>query len=258
LSLGPRHPAGVPAAPGRAVVLAAGAGSRLSGIAPVKPLVPVGGRPLLLRVLDSLAAVGVGEAVVVTGHAEAAVRAALAEAPLRLRFVHNPDWETGANGRSLAAAARHVAPDTLLVMGDHLVAPPILAALLAAEPAPLLLAVDRRLGHPWVDEADVTRVRTWGGGRGSGRAGHPGGGAAPRPIAAIGKGLLVYDGYDTGCFRIGPELVDEVLACPAISLSEAVAALAARGLAFAVDAPAAAWLDVDDARALALAEAACA
>jgi 1L-myo-inositol 1-phosphate cytidylyltransferase len=236
-----RHAAG--AAGHEAVILAAGSGSRLRAVAPVKPLVPVGGRPLLLRVLDSLAAAGVGRATIVTGHGAAEVEEAVAgRAPLPLAFRHNPDWAVAPQGRSLLAARDCVRPGTLLLMGDHLVAPRLVALLLAEPAAPLLLAVDRRLGHPFVDEADVTRVRTMG--RGS-----------RRPIAAIGKWLLVYDALDTGAFRIGPELVALLGQEPDLTLSEAVGRLAARGMAEALDIGDAPWLDIDDARALALASA---
>ncbi len=226
-----------------AVILAAGAGSRLAGVAPVKPLVPVGGRPILLRVLDSLASAGIRAATIVIGNCAPAVEAAIAPAaPIAVVFRHNPDWAVAPQGLSLLAARDRIAPGTLLLMGDHLVSPRLVRVLLAAQAAPVVLAVDRQLGNPMVDEADVTRVRTLGRG-------------ARRPILAIGKELLVYDAHDTGAFRIGPELVAVLEADPGLSLSQAVARLAARGMAEAVDSDGAPWLDVDDPRALAIAEA---
>jgi choline kinase len=72
-------------------------------------------------------------------------------------------------------------------------------------------------------------------------------------IRGIGKGLAVYDAYDTGLFLIGPSLVQALETCGRPSLSDGVAALARRGLARAVDVGDAPWLDVDDARALAIA-----
>jgi choline kinase len=124
-------------------------------------------------------------------------------------------------------------------MADHLLSDALLGRLKAHVTAPgaLALAVDRRLGNPDVDEADVTRVRTDG----------------PR-IRAIGKSLKIYDCYDTGLFRIGPALPAALAAMPAPSLSAGVAALAGKGSAVAFDMGDARWLDVDDARALARAE----
>lgn len=221
-----------------AIVLAAGAGSRLSDVEPVKPLSRVGGRPLLLHVLDALAAAGAASASVVVGHRAAEVAAVLPDAPIPAEAVSNPRWETAPNGVSVLAAADAVRPGTFLCMSDHLIDPLLPRRLLAGATAPLALAVDRRLGHPWVDEADVTRVRTDG-----------------RQIRAIGKQLKLYDCYDTGLFLIGPDLVAALKAQASPSLSDGVAALAARGLAEAVDIGDARWLDVDDARALALARA---
>jgi choline kinase len=225
-----------------AIVLAAGAGSRLRDREPVKPLTLVGGRPLILHVLETLAAAGAQSATVVTGHAAQAVAAVLADAPIAAEARFNPQWADTPNGVSLLAARDRVGAGTFLCMADHLLAPALAQRLVAgAEGAALAdgglaLAVDRRLGHPWVDEADVTRVRTDGG-----------------AIRAIGKGLAVYDAYDTGLFLIGPSLVAALEAGAKPSLSDGVSRLAMRGLARAVDVGDAPWLDVDDARALAIA-----
>lgn len=220
-----------------AIVLAAGAGSRLRDSEPVKPLTLVGGRPLILHVLDTLAAAGARSATVVTGHAADAVAAALADSPVPAEARFNARWADTPNGVSLLAARDRVADGSFLCMADHLLAPVLAQRLVAGAGAmPLALAVDRRLGHPWVDEADVTRVRTAGG-----------------AIRAIGKGLAVYDAYDTGLFMIGPALIAALDACGRPSLSDGVSALARDGLARAVDVGDAPWLDVDDARALAIA-----
>ncbi|HLE55461.1 MAG TPA: NTP transferase domain-containing protein, partial [Rhodothermia bacterium] len=56
------------------VVLAAGLGSRLQGASDetlLKPLTPVGGRPLILRTIDSLSKAGCSSVVVVVGHGAA-------------------------------------------------------------------------------------------------------------------------------------------------------------------------------------------
>ncbi len=220
-----------------AIVLAAGAGSRLRDREPVKPLTLVGGRPLILHVLGALAAAGARSATVVTGHAADAVAAVLADSPVPTDARFNPLWADTPNGVSLLAARDRVSAGSFLCMADHLLAPVLAERLVAgAGDAPLALGVDRRLGHPWVDEADVTRVRTAGG-----------------AIRAIGKGLAVYDAYDTGLFLIGPELVAVLAAADRPSLSDGVSALARRGLARAVDVGDAPWLDVDDARALEIA-----
>jgi 1L-myo-inositol 1-phosphate cytidylyltransferase len=219
-----------------AIILAAGAGSRLRDVAAVKPLAPFRGRALIAHVLSALQAGGATSATVVIGYQADAVQAEVQRHLLAPAVVHNPAWADTPNGVSLLAARDAVSGPCLLCMADHLLSPGIVAAVIAAPRAPLTLAIDRRLGHGWVDEADVTRVRTRG-----------------TAITAIGKGLVVYDAYDTGLFMIGPQLMAALAPMAAPSLSAGVQALADSGQAFACDSGAAAWLDVDDARAMALA-----
>ncbi|HHH27028.1 MAG TPA: nucleotidyltransferase, partial [Polyangiaceae bacterium] len=95
----------------RAIVLAAGRGSRLvTEDEPPKPLRLVGGVPLLVRILRTLQAEGIREAVVVIGHRGDEIRQALLREPtlgLELSFVDNPQNDK-ANGVSLVAAADYV------------------------------------------------------------------------------------------------------------------------------------------------------
>src|SRR5687767_4704758 len=120
----------------RAIVLAAGTGSRLvSGESYPKPLKPVAGVPLLVRILRNLQDEGIREAVNVTGHLGAELRRALLAEPslvLQLTFVENENY-TLKNGVSLLAARRHIGPGTLLTMADHLYAPEIVRRLRAME-----------------------------------------------------------------------------------------------------------------------------
>lgn len=224
----------------QAVVLAAGQGTRLRAASPVKPLTPVAGRPLILHTLDRLRAGGATSAVVVLGYAGDAIRAVLdALDTLPLTLVDNPDW-AAPNGVSLAAAAPHLEPRALLCMADHLVAPSLYAAIIAHDIGgdALALGIDRRLGHPWVDEDDVTRVAT--------RRGR---------IVGIGKHLSVYDAYDCGVFVVTPALADTLATVDDPGLSDGVRALARHDRAATVDISTHDWLDIDDPRALALAEA---
>ena len=223
----------------QAVVLAAGQGTRLRGASPIKPLTPVAGRPLILHTLDRLRVGGATSAVIVLGYEGAAIRSVLDAADtLPLTPVDNPDW-AAPNGVSVAAAAPHLEARSLLCMADHLVAPSLYAAMIAhdLDDDALALGIDRRLGHPWVDEDDVTRVAT--------RAGR---------IVGIGKHIPVYDAYDCGVFIITPALTDRLATLPAPGLSDGVRVLAGQARAATVDISAHDWLDIDDPRALALAE----
>ena len=223
----------------QAVILAAGQGTRLRAASPVKPLTLVGGRPLLLHTLDRLRAGGATSAAVVLGYEGVQIRAVLQAADtLPLTLVDNPDWAEP-NGVSLLAAAPYLETRALLCMADHLVAPALYAAMIAHDLGgdALALGIDRRLGHPWVDENDVTRVATRG-----------------DRIVSIGKHLSVYDAYDSGVFVITPALTEALAGIPQAGLSDGVRALAGHGRAGTVDVSAHDWLDIDDPRALALAE----
>lgn len=222
----------------QAVVLAAGMGTRLRSVADAKPLATVAGRSLIAHALAGLTAAGVGEIVVVLGYEGERVAAHLAglSGTAPIRTVHNPDWQAP-NGVSVLAAASAIRGPALLTMCDHLVDPALYARVGAAARDGLVLGVDRRLGHPWIDEEDVTRVATRG-----------------DAIIGIGKMIADYDAYDTGVFAIDPRLFSALSALPQPSLSAGVAQLAATGSAWAVDTGELAWLDVDDPRALTIAE----
>jgi choline kinase len=224
-----------------AVLLAAGEGSRLREAAPFKPLCAVAGVPLIDRALAGLAAAGIARVAVVTGYGADAVEAHLAARtwPLAVEAVRTPDHRLPNGVSALAGADALDRAPALLAMCDHAVEPALYARLAAAGPGTgATLGIDRRLGHPWVDPADVTCVATAG-----------------DRITAIGKGLMPHDAYDTGVFAAGPGLWDALAGLDAPSLTEGMRVLAARGAARAADCSDLDWIDVDDAAALAKAEA---
>lgn len=224
----------------QAIVLAAGFGSRLRGLGLSKPLVEVAGQPLLRHILTRLHAAGLERAVIVTGHLAGDVEAAVDawRLPLTATFVRTDPAQP--NGVSASATQAHVNGRSLLVMSDHLVDADIYRAMAALAPAKgeLVLAVDRRLGNPLVDEDDVTRVRTVG-----------------DRIIGIGKGLADYDAYDTGVFSIDAAFLATLASLPSPGLSDGVAALARLGRARAFDIGDRNWIDIDDVRMHRLAEA---
>ena len=77
-----------------AVVLAAGQGARMGGVA--KALIRLQGVPLINRQLIALSGAGVDEVVVVTGHARTAVETQVQAFPVTLAF--NPDFAEGQQG----------------------------------------------------------------------------------------------------------------------------------------------------------------
>lgn len=76
-------------APVRAGIIAAGLGERLKASGPMKPLVPVLGRPLIDRVLEAIGDAGATEAVVIINEASTAIRdhVAAAEWPFAIRWI---------------------------------------------------------------------------------------------------------------------------------------------------------------------------
>ena len=230
------------ARPLKALIVAAGLGTRLRGIAPSKPLAAVNGKPLIQSVIETAAQAGVTAFVVVTGYAAAPLEAYLdrfaKRSGLAIETVHNPEW-TRPNGLSVVAADALLDDEFVLLMADHLFEPGLLSDLLGAERVSggVTLAVDRRLDNPLVDLDDVTRVRT-----------HPAG-----LILKIGKGIGPYDAFDTGVFLATKGLIEGIRSDLAEggqgSISGGMTRLADRGLARAFDIGERFWLDVDDAAA---------
>jgi choline kinase len=231
-----------------ALIIAAGYGTRLRALAQSKPLVAVNGVPLIELGIRQAARAGAGKVVVVTGHEAERLEAFLADLSRRSGIAIEParaaDWSVP-NGHSVMAGAARIAGDYLLLMSDHIFALDILARL-AREGDPsrgVTLAIDRRLDNPLVDPDDATWVRTGAGGR----------------IAAIGKAIAPYDAVDCGAFLATPELAEAIAAAirdgAAGSLSVGMQRLADAGRAATMDIGNAWWLDVDEPRFHALAEA---
>ena len=118
-------------------ILAGGLASRLGDIArdTPKPVLEIGGRPFLFWLMREFQRFGVDEFVILTGHLNEAVHAAVTQAaaalprPARLVFSHEPA-PAGTAG-ALRHARSHLAPRFLLCNGDSLF-DSNLAALLAA------------------------------------------------------------------------------------------------------------------------------
>jgi choline kinase len=220
------------------LVLAAGFGSRLAGVSDrtrLKPLTPVGGRPLMLRTLDSLAEAGCVRAVIVVGYGglevEEAIRARY-EGSLELVFVTNDRYELS-NGVSVLAARGHVSGTFVLTMADHVFGDEVMR--LAAGHTPpergATLLVDSKLDQIFdMDDAMKVVVRD-----GS--------------VAGIGKQLARYDAIDTGLFVCTDGLMEELDAelrdRGDASLSDGVSRLARQGRMRVLDIGDGFWQDVD-------------
>jgi histidinol-phosphate/aromatic aminotransferase/cobyric acid decarboxylase-like protein/NDP-sugar pyrophosphorylase family protein len=119
----------------RAIVLAAGRGSRLhslTGDAP-KCLTMIGGEPLLERALKALAQQGISEAVVVVGYMADVVRDHIGAqfAGINILYAEAPDYATTNNIRSLWDARAYLDEDVLLLEADIAFDPEVVGKLLA-------------------------------------------------------------------------------------------------------------------------------
>ncbi len=130
----------------KAVILAAGAARRLAPLTDGtnKCLLRVGGRSLLDRMLEALAAERIEETVLVVGHCQDQVRAEAGDrrGTMRIRFVENSAYAKGSILSLWAARATLAAGDTLVMDADVLFPPCLLRRLLEA-PAASALLLDR-------------------------------------------------------------------------------------------------------------------
>jgi molybdenum cofactor cytidylyltransferase len=99
-----------------AVVLAAGASRRMGQAN--KLTIPVGGTPMVASVVDALRDSGVKRVLVVTGHAQEEILAALGDRDVEI--VHNPDHEEGmgASVRTGVSAVGDEVDGLLIALGD--------------------------------------------------------------------------------------------------------------------------------------------
>ncbi len=146
-------------APTRAIILAASRGNELGEITASIPkaMVPVGGRPLLHKLVAQFRAAGVRAITVVRGYAAEKVHAPEVE------FVENEDFEGTGELPSLNKARDRIDGGTIISFGDILFRQHILNSLLAEE-NDIVVAVDAMWKRPrergtngYVDYVTATR-----------------------------------------------------------------------------------------------------
>jgi CDP-L-myo-inositol myo-inositolphosphotransferase len=221
------------------VILAAGMGSRIrvSGQDRPKPLVKVGGLPLLKRTILTARKAGVERFVVILGYERNLIRDALGDdadlASLNIDWVDHERFDLK-NGVSVLQAQPYVDGEFFLTMADHVVDPKIYTYLNQAKlQGDLALAVDYKISDTF-DMDDATKVKV----------------GPNHQIAEIDKQLVDFDAIDTGVFRCTPRLFDALHVffeeTGDVSLSQGVKVLADQGKAHVVNIEEAWWQDVDD------------
>ena len=147
----------------KAIILSAGQGSRLGHLVDDRPkcLIDFSGRTLLDRQLDTLAANGVEEAVVVTGFHDELVEQAIAKRSggPRVRTVFNPFYKVADNTGSLYMARSELEGDCLVWNGDTLVSPALMRRVVDNDRSGICVTIDRKDAY---DEDDMKVVEEGG------------------------------------------------------------------------------------------------
>lgn len=146
----------------RAIILSAGQGSRLLPLTQDQPkcLIPFSGKTLIEWQIASLAANGIDDIAVVTGFRTEKVEAALAAIPaVRSRTLFNPFFKVADNLGSCWIARGEMDRDFIILNGDTLVSPGIVAKLIAESSEGITVTVDIKDAY----DADDMKVHREGG-----------------------------------------------------------------------------------------------
>ncbi len=148
----------------KAILLSAGQGSRLLPLTEKIPkcLLKVGPISVLEMQIRQLRACGVRDVTVVTGYESEAVEAlcaALSAPDAQVKTCFNPFYKAADNLASCWMVRHEMDGPFVLINGDTLFEAPVLERLLAAPPAPVIVAIDRKPAY----DADDMKVETEGG-----------------------------------------------------------------------------------------------
>ncbi len=219
----------------KAVIVAAGNGSRLNGYQKnlPKPLVTVGGIPLLKRVILSAKKTGVTEFFVVIGYQAEKIKASISEEELgvKINWIYNHEWKRQ-NGVSALKAEEFVDDKFFLFMSDHVFDVNILKRIqkheLNGDSGVLCVDYDTDRVH---DLEDATKVHT-----------------KNDRLINLSKELTAFNAIDIGIFVCTPHLFNALRESQAEgdeSLSGGIRVLAREGKMSTFDIGDAFWQDVD-------------
>ena len=173
----------------KALIIAAGEGSRLGDLTKdkPKPLIQLLGLPLIERVVLTAKEVGISEFVISIGYLGEKIKAELGDGRkfgVKIDYVENKEWKKG-NGVSVLKAKELLDENFLLLMSDHIVDARILKELVDHDiRSSVVLAVDRRDPLP----GDTKVLQRDG------------------KIVEIGKKIEKSNCIDTGIFLCSPEI----------------------------------------------------
>ncbi len=220
----------------QAIIPAAGRGARLNRPGTPKPLVDVGGQPIIFRLIEQLQTAGIEKVTVVTGYEAGKVARALAghfRLSSMVSIVECREWESGL-ATSLLSARDVVEGDFLLCMADHVFDDELVTLMAGRRPPAggVSALVDSRLDTIFALEPAM-KMRADGG-----------------RVLAVGRDLETFDVVDAGLFAASAKIFDcleEVVNLDAgAGLEDGVHLMATRGLVEAVEIGSGQWDDVDE------------
>lgn len=223
----------------KALILAAGQGTRIAKKGNSKPLINLGGLTLIERVIKTLSKAGVDDIYIVTGFLGEKVEDFLKsessiDKNIQFTFIRNDEWERE-NGLSVLKAKDYIREKFLLLMSDHIFDVSIVSKLLgqSLNKDQVILAVDRNIkNNIYIDIDDVTKVLT-----------------DENRILEIGKRIKKYNAFDTGIFLCTSSIFDALESSidrGDFSLSGGMSVLAENKNALVMDIGKKFWIDVDD------------
>src|SRR5712671_2606262 len=133
----------------RMIVLAAGQGTRLRPLTDDRPkcLVDLGGRPVLAWTIAAARAAGITDIVVIGGYRIDRL------ADYGVQVIANPEFASTNMVRTLFCALPNFGDGFIMSYGDIAYTPEVLRRLLA-DPAPIVVAVDRGWRSYWEERFD--------------------------------------------------------------------------------------------------------
>lgn len=143
------------------VILAAGRGSRLRPLTDLvaKPLLPVEGKPAIVRVIENLRAAGIEEFIVITGYLGEQIKKFLSKrTEVEIQYVEQPDLTGAAN--ALLCARKLIKGDFLAAASDCVLPVEFLKSLIAfhfAEKCDATIAL-KRLDPERMMESSTVRL----------------------------------------------------------------------------------------------------
>lgn len=224
----------------KAIILSAGQGRRLLPLTERVPkcILPVRGRPLIGRQIDTLARCGVTDVTVVVGFAAEAVETTLAElyGPGRIRTLYNPYFASSDNLVSCWVARVEMQQDFLLLNGDTLFEAKVPEQLLAAPERPVTLAVSRKDRY---DDDDMKVILD------GDRLVHVGKKLAVESVDAESIGMMTFRGDGPRLFR---DAIERAIRTPEAQKQwylSLIDTLARRDVVFTQAVPPLGWAEVD-------------